>query len=258
MVHLPYTLTGPIGRQASLGLIVLQADETIEHDFRRMFRSENIALYVTRIPSGADVTPDMLATMEAVLPVAAGLLPPSIEFDAIGYACTSGAMQIGPERVSALVRGAARVRHVTQPFTATVEALTCLGAKGIGLVTPYIDAVSGPLAAAIEAHGFPVRAVASFEEQVDARVARIDPASVRDAVMEVGRGDDVDAVFVSCTNLRTLDIIAALEQQLEKPVVSSNQALAWHMARLSETERLVAGPGRLMQIDDAGSRATAR
>ena len=246
MTRLPYTLTGPIGRQASLGLIVLQVDETVEHDFRRMFRSGEVALYVTRIPSGADLTPDTLAAMEAALPVAAGLLPPSVDFDAIAYACTSGAMQIGPDRVAALVGGAARVRHVTQPLTATVEALTRLGAKGIGLVSPYIDTVSAPLRAALDAHGFPVRAFVSFEEQVEARVARIDPASIRDAALEVGRRDDVDAVFLSCTNLRTLDIVAALEQQLDKPVVSSNQALAWHMARLSATGGLVEGPGRLM------------
>ena len=246
MVRLPYTLTGPTGRRASLGLIVLQVDETVEHDFRRMFRSEEIALYVTRIPSGADLNPETLAAMEATLPASAGLLPPSVEFDAIAYACTSGAMQIGPGRVAALVGAAARVRHVTQPLSATVEALTHLGAKGIGLVSPYIDTVSAPLRSALEAHGFRVQAFASFEEQVEARVARIDPASIRDAALEVGRRDEVDAVFLSCTNLRTLDIIETLEQKLGKPVVSSNQALAWHMGRLAGIEHLVAAPGRLV------------
>ena len=247
MTRLTYALTGPIGGRASLGLIVLQVDETVEHDFRRMFRSEEIALYVTRIPSGADLTPETLAAMEATLPAAAGLLPPSVAFDAIAYACTSGAMRIGPDRVGALVRGAARVRHVTQPLTATVAALSRLGAKGVGLVSPYIDAVSAPLRAALEAQGFAVPARVSFDEQVEARVARIDPASIREAAMLVGRRDDVDAVFLSCTNLRTLDLIESLEQELGKPVVGSNQALAWHMARLAGVGRIVAGPGRLMR-----------
>ena len=247
MTRLPYVLTGPIGKRASLGLVVLQVDETVEHDFRRMFGSEEIALYVTRIPSGADLTPESLSAMEAELPVAAGLLPASVDFDAIGYACTSGAMRIGPDRVGALVRQAARVRHVTQPLTATIEALTRLGAKEIGLVSPYIDAVSAPLRATLEAQGFVVRAFASFDEQVEARVARIDPASIQDAAMAVGRRNDVDAVFLSCTNLRTLDTIEVLEERLCKPVISSNQVLAWHMARLSGIERIVAGPGQLMR-----------
>ena len=246
MQRLPYQLTGPIGRQASLGLIVLQADETVEHDFRRMFRSEDIALYVTRLPSGADLTPDTLAAMEAALPAATGLLPPSVEFNAIGYACTSGAMLIGPDRIEALVRGAARVASVTQPLTATVEALKSLGARQIGMITPYIDEVSAPLRAALETHGFTVGAFASFEERTEARVARIDPASIRAAALEVGRDKKIDALFLSCTNLRTLDIIPGLEAALQKPVLSSNQALAWHMAKLSGTETLIEGPGRLM------------
>jgi maleate isomerase len=44
MPPLPYTLTGPIGSVASLGLIVLQADEVIEQDFRRLFPSDQVAV----------------------------------------------------------------------------------------------------------------------------------------------------------------------------------------------------------------------
>ncbi len=89
MPGLPYTLTGLIGAAASLGLIVLQADEVIEQDFRRLFSAARAAVHVTRIPSGADLTAETLAAMEAALPEAARLLPPSIDFTAGGYACTS-------------------------------------------------------------------------------------------------------------------------------------------------------------------------
>ena len=40
--------------KACLGLIVLHVDETIESDFRRIFSDPSVALYVTRIPSGAE------------------------------------------------------------------------------------------------------------------------------------------------------------------------------------------------------------
>ena len=95
MTHAPYTLTGPIGTKATLGLIVLQVDETIEQDFRRLFRDPAIALYVSRIPSGADLTPETIATMKTTLPDAAALLPPAASFDVVGYACTSGTTLIG-------------------------------------------------------------------------------------------------------------------------------------------------------------------
>jgi len=41
---------------------------------------------------------------------------------------------------------------------------------------------------------------------------------------------------MSCTNLRTLGVIDEVSQALGKPVLSSNQALAWHMAQLNSAE----------------------
>lgn len=248
MSPLPYTLTGPIGSRASLGLVVLQADEVIEQDFRRLFANPDIALYVTRIPSGADLTGATLAAMEAALPRAAGLLPPAVAFAAIGYACTSGATVIGSTRVAALVQGAARVAAVTDPLSAAIAAFQALGVRRIGLISPYIAEVAGALRAALEAAGFGIAGFASFEEQVEARVARIAPASIRAAALDIGRRPEVEAVFLSCTNLRTLDSIAGLEDELGKPVVSSNQALAWQMARLAGIAPLDHAWGRLMGV----------
>lgn len=61
----PYALTDRIGSRATLGLIVLQSDETIEQEFRRIFRAGDVALYVSRVPSGAKVTTDTLGAMKA-------------------------------------------------------------------------------------------------------------------------------------------------------------------------------------------------
>ena len=49
----------------------------------------------------------------------------------------------------------------------------------------------------IEARGFAVPVLGSFNEEDDRRAARIDQASIRDAAIEIGRADSVDAVFVS-------------------------------------------------------------
>jgi maleate isomerase len=242
-----YRLTGPIGA-TTLGLIVLQVDETIEQDFRRLFPSRDVALYVSRIPSGAELTPDTIATMETHLPQAAALLPPAAAFDAVGYACTSGTTLIGAERVAELVSGAVATRAVANPLTAAIAAMTALGVRAPAIVSPYIESVAGPIRQAFGMAGFTVPATLSFGEEVEARVARIDPASIRDAAVEVGRRAGVDAVFLSCTNLRTLDIIDDLEQALGLPVLSSNQVLAWHMARLSGAPVAGDAPGRLFRL----------
>ena len=100
MTHFDYTLEGPIGRAATLGMIVLKTDETIEHDLRRSFDAPDVSLYVSRVPSGADVTRDTLAQMSAALPAAAKLLPPELRYDVVGYGCTSGTAVIGAEKIA--------------------------------------------------------------------------------------------------------------------------------------------------------------
>jgi maleate isomerase len=241
VTRLPYRLTGPIGTRGTLGLIVLQADETIEPDFRRLL-SPDVALYVTRIPSGADLNPDTIAAMEHALPRAAALLPPAA-FGAVGYACTSGTTLIGAQRVAALVRGACPGAAVTDPLTAAIAGLHAAEARSVALVSPYIPSVAEPIRRAFEAAGFAVPCALSFGEESEARVARIDPGSIRDAALTAARSG-ADAVFLSCTNLRTLEVLDELATALGRPVLSSNRVLAWHMARLSGAPLAADAPGR--------------
>ncbi len=217
-----------------LGLIVLQVDETIEQDFRRLFVPETARQHVSRIPSGAELTPDSIAKMEAALPAAAGLLPAGL--DVVAYACTSGTTLIGAERVRDLVTGAAQSRRVTDPLTAALAHCHALGLRRIGIVSPYIAAVAEPISAAFEAAGIAVPATLSFGEEVEARVARIAPASIAEAARALAQQTALDGIFLSCTNLRTLDILDPLSRELGLPVISSNQCLAWHMASLCAIE----------------------
>ena len=74
---------------------------------------------------------------------------------------------------------------------------------------------------------------------------RISGASVMEAATELVRGAQVDGIFLSCTNLRTLDLITQLEAALNMLVLSSNLVLAWHLAQLSGNPEALSGPGRL-------------
>ncbi len=58
---------------------------------------------------------------------------------------------------------------------------------------------------------------------------------------------EAQAVFISCSNLRTLDIIEKLERDLGKPVITSNQASLWGMLRLIGDRRAIPGAGRLFR-----------
>lgn len=228
----------------AMGLIVLRVDETVEEDFRRYFAPDAARLHVSRVHSGDDLTPASIADMERGLSAAAALLPPAAGCDVVGYACTSGSAQIGADKVHAMVAAATPARHVTDPLTAALAAIDHLGLKRVGIVSPYVDAVAAPLRQAFVARGIAVPDTLSFGEEVEARVARIDPQSIAAAARTLVGRADLDGLFLSCTNLRTFDILPALAAELDMPVLSSNQVLAWHMARLAGLIAANCGPGR--------------
>jgi len=258
MMKLDFETDAGSGSRARLGLIVLQTDETIEDEIRRLVDVEGVLLHCTRIPSDPEVVPDTLAAMAAELPAAADMLP-HVDLGAVGYGCTSGATIIGPERVAELIRSArpgdeagsfART-PITEPLTAVRAACDALGMRRLGFVSPYEPRVTTAMREALTAGGLNVTAFGSFGEAEEYRVARICTRSVHEAILQVGRAAECDGVFVSCTNLRTLPVLEAAEQALGLPVISSNQALAWHMLRSAGIADSMLGRGRLFE---AGQR----
>lgn len=232
----------------AFGLIVLQQDERIEPDFRRLL-PEDARLHVSRIPSGAAVTTDTLAGMETHLTAAAALLPPAVAFDAVGYGCTSGAAVIGRARVAELVRGGATAAAVSEPASALIAAARALGITRFALLSPYVAEVSDRLRTVLAEDGIGTPRFGSFEIVEEAEVARIAPTSIAAAAIELGRDASVEGVILSCTNLNGLAVIGEVEAALGKPVISSNSALAWDLCRAAGV-RLApgAGAGRLGRV----------
>ena len=229
----PYTLDADDPRFPPLGLIVLQTDETIEPEFARHFADHPSPLYVSRVPSGLEVTTDTLSHMAEELTASARLLPGPREYTVVGYGCTSGTAVIGRKRIAAIVGAGCRTRAVTDPLTATIAACRAAGISRLALLSPYIEAVNLPVIEAFAAEGIEFSAVATFDERVEERVVRISAASLIEAACEIGAGTGIEGVFMSCTNLRTMHVLGPVSARLGKPALSSNQALAWHMRLLS-------------------------
>lgn len=234
-----------LGTQARIGLIVLQTDQTIEHEFAEMLRAPGVALYHARIPNAMEVSPETLRQMQLDLPATAALLPASFGFDAVGYACTSGATMIGEARVDEMIRAVHPQARTSNPITACKAALGALGLRRVALVTPYPPEVTLEMQANLRAAGFETTAVASFNQSDDFTVARITADSILKAATAIGARDEVEGVFVSCTSLRALDVIEEAEARIGKPVIASNQVLAWHLARLAGLSDSRQGFGRL-------------
>jgi maleate isomerase len=246
--HIPFTLDEGIAERAALGLIVLATDHTIEHEWRAMLTGRpGTAFYESRLWNSASITPETLRLMEADIAAATRLIRPGERIDVMAFACTSGAMVIGDEAVAARVHEVRPGLPVTTPIAAAIAAFQALGTRRIALLTPYVDRINRMMRDYMEERGLEVPVLGSFNHENDNEVARIDRASVRDAVLELGRHPAVEAVFVSCTSLRVAEQVEALEAELGKPVSSSNHALAWHALRLAGDDRPVPGFGALMR-----------
>jgi maleate isomerase len=228
----------------TLGLVVLQTDERIENDMRQLL-SPDTTLHITRIPSGATVTTDTLSQMENDLPAAAALFPRAAKFDAVGYGCTSGTSVIGAPRIAQLVRARCQTQNVTEPVSALIAACKHMNLTRIAFLSPYVETVSETLRQTLLDAGIQTPVFGSFDEASEERVVRITPQSTRDAAIKLN-SPEIDAVFLSCTNLNTLPVIDEIEAAINKPVLSSNQVLAWHMSKLSNAP-IGTQIGRLLQ-----------
>ena len=232
--HLPYDLDDGIARRASIGLIVLATDYTIEHEWRRVFAEiDGVALYHSRIFNDDLITPDSLRAMEMRLVDCARVITPDTPLDVIAYGCTSASMAIGEAKVCARIREARPGVRCTTPITAAFAAFDAFEARRIGVLTPYPEAVNRIVSDYIGARGYAVPVFGSFNAERDTVVARITPESIERGVRELMRLAAVDAIFVSCTSVRLLEACAELEASLGIPLTSSNHAMAWHSLRLA-------------------------
>lgn len=246
-----YEIDEGAGGGCRLGLILLSTDETLEYEARQVLAGQSVNLLHARIPAQAHVTPEDLEMMAGEMTGTAARLPDGLR--AVAYACTSGATVIGPRRVQDLVQLAHVDVPVTDPMSSVIAGLGALGVKRIALVTPYVPEVTAPMSAYLAEHGIEVVSEVSFGQSEDWTVARITEGSTRAAMLEAGRAPGVEAVFASCTNLRTFGVIGAVEAELGLPVVSSNQALLWHLLSLGGIKAQGWGPGRLFAKQSTGA-----
>ena len=100
----------------------------------------------------------------------------------------------------------------------------------------------------LEDVGFDVPVFGSFNEPHDPTVAAIDSQSLKTGIARITEGQDVDAIFISCTSVRIVADVAAIETELDMPVTSSNHALAWHCLRLAGIDDPQPELGRLFSL----------
>lgn len=142
------------------------------------------------------------------------------------YACTSGSFVHGVEGEAAL-RQAMQDAGCANPVTssgAAMRALSLAGARRVAVTAPYSGALTRGLVRFVEDSGFDV--VSAHYLGLHRGIAQVSLATVVDLVRQTA-DSGADAVFVSCTSLRTFGVVAQLEAELGIPVFTSNQVSLW-------------------------------
>lgn len=243
--------TNPRLGGARVGLIVPSVNTTIEPEYAWLAPS-GLSFHVARVML-RETTPEGLRAMNQGVMAAAELIA-SVTPDVVAYACTSGSFVDGREasdRQLESIRGLVGC-PVVATSQAMVEALRSLGVDRVALATPYLDPVNQAERAFLEAHGFIVTSMRGLGLSGKA-IREVVPERVADLVRCTDAAA-AQAVFVSCTDFRALEVVAALEAELGKPVLTSNQVTLWALLRALGRTPSFTGFGRLL----AGSPAAAR
>lgn len=245
---LPCELDRGIAARAAIGLLVLATDQTMESEFRRLLPLDGIGLYCTRVWNDADITPETLRAIRGHIAPGTRLILPAIPLDVVGFGCTSATMTLGEEVIFEEIRKERPGIACTTPITAALAAFEAMGARRIGVLTPYAPEVNAVVRAYLDGKGVDVVAFGTFNKLDDRDAAAISIASIAEAVATLSASARLDAVFISCTSLRLSEKIEEIERAAGVPVTSSDHALAWHCLRLAGVTDTVPGAGHLFTL----------
>jgi len=244
----------PYGYRAKLGLIVVGPNLNPTPEISRMLLPY-VQVRETRIHMEPVVDVEECSKLSARLPEPAGLLAEGMTSpllgnnSAIAFACTAGSLVGGPgwdKKEIEAMESNSRGIPCTTTATAAEEAMRFLGFKNIVIAGPYIDEVNRKFKEFYEASGFNVLKVAGLQIKDLYEMGATKPSQAYQIAMQAVV-PEADGIFIACTNFRCSDVIEEIETDSRKPVVTANQATAWHLMKLLGIDEPVEGYGQLLR-----------
>lgn len=235
------------GWKARLGVINPSAGITFDHEWARML-PKGVSFHVTRLLLECGTT-EALDAMAKQAPDAAALLKTS-RVHAICYGCTIGSLYRGRAGEDELARKLSDVASAPAVMMANsaVEALRALGASRIAVANPYTAETNARVRAYLEECGFEIAAIETASIAESWNITKLRPDEVYAlAVRAIERAGRLDALFLSCGNMRSIDVIARIEADTGVPTISSNQAMLWKALRTVGVNEPLPGFGRLLE-----------
>jgi len=232
------------GDRARIGMLLPSVNRAAEPQITEML-PRGVSLHTTRLRLRAS---DEAAINEMVSDVERGAaMLADADVDLIVFHCTAASM-FAPGFDDGIIERIenATGKNATSTSKGCLEAFELFGAKNITLTTPYIQETNDREVAYLAAHNVKVLSETGAGIGGDgAAMLAIEPEEWRRRVNAQDEPDS-QAAFISCTAIRAVEAIEPIEADIDKPVITSNQAMLWHALRKLGIDDRPQGFGRLM------------
>lgn len=234
------------GWRARVGLLLPMDNAVMEPELYSLPGLEGISFYSARLQTNKrEDMPNNGIELSTVFN--------ELGTDAIVYACAETAFLKGVEGNKYISKEITRLTRqpAVSAMSSMIEAAKFLKLKCISLVTPYTDERHQVMIAFFERMG--IKVIQSVNEDFSNRsnderewyACNIQPPYTAFRMAKEAYHSEADATIISATNFRTFEIINSLEEDTEKPVITTNQAVLWSVFRKLNMDMTIPSLGTL-------------
>jgi maleate isomerase len=205
---------------------MMSPDGVVFHTTRLAFQGtseENVKTFIGDAGKAAKLLADAGVDMVVLNCTAASMFRPGIDAEAVEIMTGESG------------------KPSTTVSRAVVEAMRALAARRVVMTSPYMT--NERERKFLEHHQVSVLDDVGLKLTA-AEFPKVEPGAWYRQVKSQAQ-ENADAYFLSCTAVRTAEVIEPLERDLDRPVVTSNQAMVWHCLKAMDVHVSVAGYGRL-------------
>jgi maleate isomerase len=244
------------GWRARIGIIIPSVNTTFEPECNRM-AIDGVSFHFSRMTIG-DLSVDGLRKMDSEA-LEKGKELAAAGVDLVVFGCTSGSFIDGmahDKKISQDLEAETGISAFTTS-QAVLRALQSLSIKKFAIATPYSEELNIRQKEYFEAAGLKVTTIEGLglvkktpsfplASRPVSHIGLQEPSVAYKLARKVD-SKLAQAILISCTNFRTLEIIEKLERDLKKPVVTSIQATVWASLQVLSICEPLSGFGSLLK-----------
>ncbi len=243
-----------------IAVLIPASDPIVEYDFH-LFLPKGISVHAGRLPQAAQAKTAAIESLTGMTDAAPTIAKTMAQVDPelICFCCTSASFFKGygwDVKLAKSITDATGIPAITTSGS-VAEALNAIGARTAFMVTPYGDEINKVEREFFKGNGVEIPAWTTFYCANSRDIDKVTPdqiiARVREHKKEIA---PCDAIFISCTALRSMEAVEALEAEFNKPVITSNASTVWVALQRLGIDGSGVKAGRLFKVK-SGPKARA-